>query len=88
MHGTAIWYTAAARCLLVVDALHYSPTIVLRCLQVRELVRGSETVLGDAGADWELFVCDAYSELELAEVAGVCNAQRLVRSWDQSQRIK
>jgi hypothetical protein len=55
---------------------------------VRELVRGSETVLGDAGADYELFVADSYEEYELAALTGACRAERLQRSWDQSTRVK
>jgi hypothetical protein len=57
-------------------------------LQVRELVRGSETVLGDAGADYELFVADAFEEYELVALTGACKAERLQRSWDQSLRVK
>jgi hypothetical protein len=40
--------------------------------QVRLLLPGAETVLGDAGADAELFVTDDYTTLPLAGLPGAC----------------
>jgi hypothetical protein len=39
-------------------------------LQVRLLVPGAETVLGDAAADAELFVTDEYEEVSLFQTVG------------------
>jgi hypothetical protein len=38
------------------------------------LLPGCETVLGDAGADAELFVTDDYTTLPLAGLPGECEA--------------
>lgn len=55
-------------------------------VQVRILVHGQETVLGDAAADSELFVTDDYEDVGLAEVVGLAAAKRLVREFDPDLR--
>ena len=50
-------------------------------LQVRVMVRGNETVLGDAASAHEIFLTDEQFECPLAAVLGKCTAQHLkVRS--------
>lgn len=52
------------------------------------LIPGAETVLGDAGADAELFVTDDYEDILLSEVTGAATAKRLTREFDPDVRIK
>ncbi|MEW5318123.1 MAG: hypothetical protein WDW38_009370 [Sanguina aurantia] len=42
-----------------------------KCVQVRLMLRGYETVLGDAGSDYELYLSEEFEERPMAEVAGV-----------------
>jgi hypothetical protein len=54
---------------------------------VRRLLHGSQTVLGDAAADDELFVTDTYALLPLKSLLGRGDAAQLVRPWDVNQRL-
>lgn len=49
---------------------------------------GAETVLGDAGADAELFVTDDFEDVLLSEVTGLVTAKRLIRDFDPDIRIR
>ena len=51
------------------------------------MLRGPETVLGDAGSECELFCTEATEVRGLAEVTGGCVARRLQRPWAWDQRV-
>ncbi|KAL6767831.1 MET1 [Auxenochlorella protothecoides x Auxenochlorella symbiontica] len=55
-------------------------------VQVRLLVRGHETVLGDAASTAELFLATGHETRPLASVAALVSASRLERAWDQKRR--
>ncbi|GFH21214.1 cytosine-specific methyltransferase, partial [Haematococcus lacustris] len=57
-----------------------------KMVQVRLLLHGSQTVLGDVASDSELFVTEEVVVRPLAEVAGLCHAQLLQRPWVWAQR--
>ena len=57
-------------------------------VQVRELLHGAQTVLGDAAATTELFVTDTWLEFPLSQVQGVAAAAHLQQAWDVSLRLK
>jgi hypothetical protein len=62
--------------------------IVCLLLQVRELLRGCDTVLGDVASDGELFVTDDTSNWPLTEVAGLLTGPGLLqREWDRALRL-
>ncbi len=50
--------------------------------------RGSETVLGDAASECELFVGQEWEEASLPEVVAVVCAKRLAREWDPDLRAR
>ncbi|KAF8055388.1 MET1B [Scenedesmus sp. PABB004] len=54
--------------------------------QVRLLVPGADTVLGDAAAEAELFLTEGYEDVLLPEIAGLAAASRLEREFDPDAR--
>lgn len=52
------------------------------------MLPASETVLGDAGGEWELYATEDLEELDLADVCGSVNASHLSRPWQWEQRRK
>lgn len=57
-------------------------------IQIRELVRGVDTVLGDAASDSELFLTTEAATFELTDVLGKINLRRLNRTWDAARRTE
>lgn len=57
-------------------------------LQVRILVPGCQTVLGDAAADSELFMTDEVEEVLLSSVQGLATAKQLQREFDPDLRTR
>ncbi|GAX75038.1 hypothetical protein CEUSTIGMA_g2482.t1 [Chlamydomonas eustigma] len=55
-------------------------------VQLRTMLRASETVLGDAGGEWELFLSEDLEEVDLQEVCGSVKVERLQRSWSWDLR--
>jgi DNA (cytosine-5)-methyltransferase 1 len=55
-------------------------------VQVRVLVRGADTVLGDAASDSELFLTTRTATRPLAALVGAVNATRLDRAWLHAKR--
>ena len=56
--------------------------------QARELVRGKDTVLGDAASECELFLTKNWQTFPLHQIGNVCALNRLLRPWDTSCRIE
>lgn len=56
-------------------------------VQVRVLVRGVDTVLGDAASDSELFLTTDVETFLLSSVLGKVNVQRMTRAWDSARRV-
>ena len=52
------------------------------CVQLRVVVHGCDTVLGDAASDAELFVTPRFAVFPLAEAAEKLDASRRQRRWD------
>ena len=50
------------------------------------MLRATETVLGDAGGDWELFATEVLEEVPLGEVEAVVQAVVRQRAWDWELR--
>jgi DNA (cytosine-5)-methyltransferase 1 len=55
-------------------------------VQLRCMVRGVETVLGDAASSSELFLTDELETRPLSAVIGGISAKRMDRPWDSSRR--
>ena len=55
-------------------------------VQVRVLMRGIDTVLGDAASDSEVFLTTDAESFPLTRVLAKLNVQRLDRCWDASRR--
>jgi len=58
-----------------------------KMVQVRVLLRGADTVLGDVASDDELFVTESVEEVALSEVTGKSDAARLAREWRWEKRL-
>ena len=56
--------------------------------QIRILVKGTETVLGDAASDNELFLTSRLVTLPLTSIIAPCIAKKLDRPWDQTKRAE
>ena len=56
-------------------------------VQVRVLVRGIDTVLGDAASDSEVFLTTDVETFLLSSVVGKVNVQRMTRTWDSARRV-
>jgi DNA (cytosine-5)-methyltransferase 1 len=56
-------------------------------IQLRVLVRGVDTVLGDAASDSELFLTTEVETFLLSTVVGKVNVHRMARAWDSSRRV-
>ena len=52
------------------------------------MVRATETVLGDAGGDYELFATEDLEEVPLGDVTGVVEAMARRRPWEWELRRK
>ena len=50
------------------------------------MLRATETVLGDAGGDWELYVTESLEEVPLADITGVVQVEGLRRKWSWDLR--
>ena len=57
-------------------------------VQIRELVRGMDTVLGDAASTSELFLTSEFETLPVDSIQHCITAKQLKRPWDASQRIE
>lgn len=55
-------------------------------VQLREMLRGSATVLGDAASETELFLTDDLLTRPLGDVMGKVRAERRLRAWGADQR--
>ncbi len=56
-------------------------------MQVRIMLRASETVLGDAGSDWELMVTEDTEDVQLGEVTAIMECEsKADREWSWGLR--
>jgi len=75
----------------IIEAPHLNtqqPPTMPHASQVRILVPGSHTVLGDAAADNELFLTDEVEEVLLSSVQGLAAAKQLQREFDSDLRTR
>lgn len=60
---------------------------MLPLLQVRQLLRGYETMLGDVASDAEVFVTEECWVRPASDIAGLASVIRQQRPWDWSMRV-
>lgn len=56
-------------------------------VQVRVMLHGSQTVLGDAADDSQLFATDDFDVCDASTIKGKVAAERQIRDWDVKRRV-
>lgn len=72
----------------VVQCLYQLPDSDHKRVQVAELMWGTDTVLGDAASDAEVFLTKNMLRYDLDQVVGTQAARQLQRPWDHAARLQ